>query len=214
VAREVAQLQLASRGRYAELLAVGAPNRGLAGTLEILSEILHRSVNVLSAAQRAVAPSLESWLVAGLHELWDGRLPDTVVHGDLHLGNVAWTGTGPVMFDWTDLCLSHPLPDAAHLAESAAAEAGDDPVLRGAAADAVWSAYLQPWRAAYPDVDLDAVRPRVPLAEAVFQAITYEQIYRAQPERSRWELATFVGRSIDTLVGLRNSAVTPAGEVV
>lgn len=206
VARQVAELQLASRGRRDELLAAGAPDRGLAGTLGMLGEVLHHSVDVLSPAQRAQAPSLESWLVAGLHELWDGPLPDTVVHGDLHLGNVAWTGTGPVVFDWTDLCLSHPFLDAAHLAESAAAEAGGDPTSRRAAADAVWSAYLSPWRAAYPDVDLDAVRARVPLAEAVFQAITYEQIYRAQPERSRWELATFVGRYIDTLAALRDAA--------
>ncbi|GAA2900540.1 hypothetical protein GCM10010472_68520 [Pseudonocardia halophobica] len=63
-----------------------------------------------------------------------------------------------------------------------------------------------PWRAAYPDVDLAAVRARVPLAEAVFQAITYEQIHRAQPERPRWEPATFVGRYIDILAGLRDDA--------
>jgi hypothetical protein len=52
-------------------------------------------------------------------------------------------------------------------------------------------------------VDLDAVRARLPLAEAVFRAITFEQIHRAQPEPSRWELATSVGRYLDRLAALR-----------
>jgi aminoglycoside phosphotransferase (APT) family kinase protein len=170
----------------------------------MLGEVLYRSVDVLTGAQRELAPSLESWLVTGLGELWGGPLPDTLVHGDLHCGNIAWTGGGLVVFDWTDLCLSHPFLDAQHLATSAANVAGDDPGRRRAAADAVWSAYLGPWRDAYPDADLDAVRSRVPLAEAVFQAISYEQIYRAQPEQSRWELATVVGEALETLAAMRS----------
>jgi hypothetical protein len=38
--------------------------------------------------------------------------------------------------------------------------------------------------------------------------ISYEQIYRAQPESQRWELATIVVELLDTLVAARREAAT------
>lgn len=40
-------------------------------------------------------------------------VPDTLVHGDFHPGNVAPTADGPVVFDWSDACFSAPIVDAA-----------------------------------------------------------------------------------------------------
>lgn len=193
VARRLAELQLDSRSHGDALRAAGAPDRGLDGTLAMVGEVLHHSVDALTDTQRALAPTLEPWLVERLREFWSGPLPDTLVHGDLHCANV---GRPPVIFDWTDLCLSHPFLDARHLALSAEQH---DPT----AADAVWAAYLEPWRAAYPHADLDTVRAALPVAEAAFQAVTYERLYRGQAPGSRWELATVVGRRIDQLAALR-----------
>jgi len=39
------------------------------------------------------------------------RLPSTLVHGDLHADNIARTGRGYVLFDWTDACVGHPFVD-------------------------------------------------------------------------------------------------------
>jgi aminoglycoside phosphotransferase (APT) family kinase protein len=200
-AARFAELQLASRTRLA---ALGAPDRGLESTLAMVGEVLHRSVDLLTPAQRALAPTLESWLVERLRAFWAGPLPDTLVHGDLHCANVAWTPTGPVVFDWTDLCVSHPFLDAALLAQSAAQH---DP----AAGPAVWEAYLGPWRSAYPHADLAAVRAAVPVADRIFQAISYERILRAQPVSARWELGTSVGRGIDRLAALRGPSGSPSG---
>ena len=65
---------------------------------------------------------------------------------------------------------------------------------------AVWEAYAEPWRAAYPDLDLDAVWAQVRLAEAVFQMITYENIARAQTPDTRWELSGVVTRTLERAV--------------
>jgi aminoglycoside phosphotransferase (APT) family kinase protein len=37
----------------------------------------------------------------------------SLVHGDLHLGNVAKGPGGPLIFDWTDACVAHPFLDLA-----------------------------------------------------------------------------------------------------
>lgn len=201
VARHLARLQLASLPVRETLVAAGAPARGLEATLGMLDEVLHRSVDVLPPDLRARAPSLRPWLERSVRELWDGAVPDTLCHGDLHLGNVSWVGDGPVLFDWTDACLTHPFLDARHLADSAAAEIGDDGD-REATRAAVRAAYLEVWRPVLADVDLDAVWERARVPGLVFQAITFEQIYRAQPETSRWELATVVADLLGTLLEL------------
>ena len=201
VARRLARLQIDTLGAREALRAAGAPHRGLEATLEWLHECVHASVEhpLMTEAQRAAAVAVEPRVADAVRELWGFGLPDTLSHGDLHLGNVAWVEGRPVFFDWTDACLTHPFLDAKHLADSAADEAPEeerDRIRRG-----VWEAYAEPWRQAFPDLDHDAAWARVRTAEAVFQMISYEQIYRAQPEASRWELATIVVEVLDLLVG-------------
>jgi len=82
----------------------------------------------------------------------------------------------------------------------------EEPISPEEARAAVWEAYAEVWRAAYPQVDLDAAWARVCEVERVFQMITFEQIYRVQPEGSRWELATIVVEILDKLVEARRGA--------
>ena len=199
VARRLARLQLDTLPARPALLAAGVPDRGLEATLAMLGTVVHASVDVLTDEQRARAVAIEPWLVTAVRDFWSAGLPDVLAHGDLHLGNVAWVDDGPLLFDWTDACLTHPFLDAKHLADSAASDGADDGLR-----EVVWAAYAEAWRAACPDVDLDAVWARVRVAEGVFQAVTYEQIYRAQPEGSRWELATVVGEILDKLADVRD----------
>lgn len=201
IARALADLQLATLPSVSLVRAAGAPHRGVDETLRMLAAVVHDSVDALSDEQRASYPRIEAWLADQVRGLWAAGLPDTLAHGDLHLGNVAWDG-GPIFFDWTDLCLSHPFLDVRHLADSAAEELPDsspdsspDDVRA-----AVWEAYAEPWRAAFPSVDLDDLWARTEVVNTIFQAITFEQIYRAQPPASRWELSTVVGELLDKLV--------------
>lgn len=195
IARVLARLQLDTLDDRDALLAAGAPHRGLEATLEWLHRVVHESVEqpLMTPAQRAAAVEIEPWLAEKVRDAWSHGLPDTLSHGDLHLGNVAWVDHRPVLFDWTDACLTHPFLDARHLADNAAETGGEE------ARQAVWEAYAEPWRAAYPHVDHDRAWADAYVAEAVFQMISYEQIYRAQPEGSRWELATIVVEILDLL---------------
>jgi hypothetical protein len=38
-------------------------------------------------------------------------IPDTLVHGDLHAGNIGLRGGRSVFFDWTDACVAQPFLD-------------------------------------------------------------------------------------------------------
>jgi hypothetical protein len=207
VARSLARLQLEARGTNDLLLAAGAPDRGLDGTLAGLHTCVHDSVEreLMGAELRREAVDSEEWLGDRLRELWAWGLPDTINHGDLHLGNVAWDGDRPVFYDWTDTCVSHPFFDARHLADSAAENVEEDE--REAVRAAVWEAYAGPWRAAYPHLDLDAVWAQVRLAEAVFQMVTYENIARAQTPETRWELSGVVTRTLERLCRERREAL-------
>ena len=49
-----------------------------------------------------------------IKELNDGPIPHTLIHGDLHLGNVAFDGDTIIFLDWTDASYSHPFFDAIH----------------------------------------------------------------------------------------------------
>jgi len=56
-------------------------------------------------------------------ELQEYEVPRSVVHGDLHLANVAFSGGEYVFFDWCDSCVSHPFLDIAYIfAENAKGE--------------------------------------------------------------------------------------------
>lgn len=204
VARALARLQLDTLGAHEDLRRAGAADRGLEATLAGLATVCRDSVeqHLMTEEQRAAARDLEPWLAEQCRTLWAAGLPDALNHGDLHLGNVAWAGR-PVLYDWTDGCLTHPLLDAQHLADSAAEEG--PPEQADAAREAVRAAHAEAWRAAYPSVDLDALWPTVRVVEAAFQAVTFEQLYRAQPETSRWELASVVVEILDKLAEVRTA---------
>lgn len=206
-AARLARLQLDTLDDRDVLLAAGAPDRGLAATRDGVRGVLRDSVErpLMSERQVARLRELEVWLLARVDAYWTAGLPDVLAHADLHVGNLAWVDGadgGPLLFDWTDTCLTQPLFDAWHLARSAVQETGDP-----AAADAVWAAFAPPWRAAHPDVDLDALWADTAVVEEAFQMVSYEQIYRAQPRVSRWELSEMVVEAVDRLLAAMDAAM-------
>jgi hypothetical protein len=59
------------------------------------------------AGLRAAVPGLQ----ARCAELAGHAVPPALVHGDLHLSNVARRPGGYLFFDWTDACVAHPFLD-------------------------------------------------------------------------------------------------------
>lgn len=172
-----ASAQLGSAGWLDELRAAGAPDRGLEPTLAAWKEALTTNTELggLTADERLrldeVAPEVEE----RLRELWACGFPDSLGHGDLHSGNVAFDGRHVRIFDWSDGCVTHPFLDGTHLAHwiAGADGASDDAVLQRV------RTVLAPWRDAFPRADFDRAVELAPLADLVFQTVTFDQIARA-----------------------------------
>jgi hypothetical protein len=96
-----------------DLLALGCHDRRLerlaaqAAALAVDEEALNGLTDAERAQFRAALPRLQEMCAA----LGACGVPQTLVHGDLHLNNVAISAGRYQFFDWTDACVSHPFFD-------------------------------------------------------------------------------------------------------
>ena len=111
--RRYAGLQRRSVGVTTELLADGCLDRRL-GVLEAQVDPLLDDPGAIARLTpdevtelRRLAPTLKDTC----RRLAGCGLPDTLVHGDLHPGNVARIDGELAYFDWTDACIAHPFFD-------------------------------------------------------------------------------------------------------
>jgi len=190
-ARIAAALQLRSRDHLAQIEAAGVPLRPLASTLLQFDEILAGGLELdqLTPEELAAARSVRDGVHAVLEELDSLAIPDTLVHGDLHIGNVAHDGDSLVLYDWSDAAVSHPFLDLVMLTERLPEDE------RRPAREV----YAEAWRAAYPDVDVDRGLELAVQANTIYQMVTFEQIYRSQEEESLWEMRGVVARTLRSL---------------
>lgn len=168
-----ADAQLASLQWLDELRAAGAPDRGLEPTLSAWREALatNSELDTLTGGERTALAAAVPVVESRLRALQACGFPDTLGHGDLHSGNVAHDRGGVRVFDWSDACLTHPFLDGTHLAHWVAEEGADVEDLLGRV--------LAPWRAAYPAADFDRAVELAPLADLVFQTVTFDQLARS-----------------------------------
>jgi hypothetical protein len=122
-----------------------------------------------AAALAAAVPRLQ----AACAELAGFRVPPSIVHGDLHMGNVADGPAGFQFFDWTDACIAHPFLDLPTIRRGTGfAEVDGSQELR----ERLREAYLAEWAAFEPPARLRrAWDLSVPLG-ALHQAISYRSI--------------------------------------
>ncbi|MEV7626555.1 phosphotransferase [Actinoplanes sp. NPDC089786] len=144
--------------RVDDLLAVGLPDARLA--VEPFARV--------AAGHRADVDGLGEVideLPRRLERIAACRLPDTIVHGDLHPGNARIRSGAPaVIMDWGDASVGHPADDILRLTEG----------LPGTEAEALTVAWALRWRAARPDSDpqlaAELMRPVFHLRRAVIYA--------------------------------------------
>jgi len=180
-----ARLQQATVPLLDVLLSSGAHDRRL--------PVLERQLDQLLADPDLAAglppDDRAGWLASGpaLHGLCRRLaalgVPDTLVHGDFHAGNVAVTDTAVgselVVFDWTDACIAHPFLDLPTLIDF---DAGDH-------AELLIDAYLGCWSDYAP---LDRLHEAYRIAEvlaSLHQLVSYRSI-RANTEtslRATWD---------------------------
>jgi aminoglycoside phosphotransferase (APT) family kinase protein len=193
-ARIAATTQLRSLDHLPEVRAAGVPVRSLAATLTAFDQILAGSVelDLLTTAELDAARSRRHAVHALVDELGSLGIPDTLVHGDLHPGNVAHDGDSLVLYDWSDASISHPFFDAVQLVSRLPEK--ERPATR--------DAYAEAWQAAYPALDVERALELAAAANLVYQLVTYEQISRAQGEESSWEMRGVIARMLRTLPDL------------
>jgi len=156
--------------------------------MSLFHRALRRAVPA-TPEELAAARSVRDGVHAVLEELDSLAIPDTLVHGDLHIGNVAHDGDSLVLYDWSDAAVSHPFLDLVMLTERLPEDE------RRPAREV----YAEAWRAAYPDVDVDRGLELAVQANTIYQMVTFEQIYRSQEEESLWEMRGVVARTLRSL---------------
>jgi hypothetical protein len=160
-----ARLQRSFTDSPDDLLAMSCVDRRL-GTLPHELDRLFGANPVtaqLSAEEREQLPALSKDLRESIDELASIGIPETLLHGDLHAGNIAVPDGVPIAFDWTDAAVSHPFLDLVTFL-------GDRSEL--SRSPRATDAYLAVWQDFAP---LPALRRALDLADrlgALHQAIT------------------------------------------
>jgi aminoglycoside phosphotransferase (APT) family kinase protein len=110
--------------------------------------------------------------------LSDYSVPATLIHGDLHLDNVAISDGGFTFFDWTDACVAHPFMDMFLIFNER------DEELRTRLRDT----YLELWTDFEPRGRLLELWSLCGVVHALYHAVSYQSILNHTEERSRGEL--------------------------
>jgi aminoglycoside phosphotransferase (APT) family kinase protein len=121
-------------------------------------------------------------------ELVASAIPPTLVHGDLHAGNVMRINGRFVVFDWSDACVADPFVDVLMFLT----RLPDDPGLR--------TTFRERYLDAWPGVTRSAADAYVELAEplaAMHHAVSYRGIYDAFDPGDRWLFAGALPRWIE-----------------
>jgi fructosamine-3-kinase len=63
----------------------------------------------LASEQLAALPKLRERLRETIRRIARFGIPPTLDHGDLHAGNTRLRASGPLIYDWSDGCLTLPL---------------------------------------------------------------------------------------------------------
>lgn len=150
-------------GRTDELLALGLPDWRDPALSAQITEVFERHAHELSTKDRGALNAF----IAGLPSRFTGLaacgLPDTLVHGDFHPGNLRGTDLELTLLDWGDSGVGHPLLDGAAFLSRIPAEAVEEVRTH-------WAAH---WRATIPGADPERAMALLAPIAAVRQAVIY-----------------------------------------
>jgi hypothetical protein len=104
-------LQQRALGRTDELRALGVPDRRLVTVVGRAAAVVEQWGSALERSERRSLEARLRELPARVAAIADCGVPDTLVHGDFHAGNVAGRPGDYVILDWGDSFVGHPLLD-------------------------------------------------------------------------------------------------------
>ena len=133
-------------------------------------------------------PALRDAWIAAVPRLVDAcaalvalDIPDTLVHGDLHPGNIVVSPTGPIVVDWSDAAVGNPFVDLATFLVRT-----KDRDLRRRLVDA----YVDGWDGVLPRSRLEVAGELAMTIGSLYQVATYQALLPALDEPDR---AMFTG---------------------
>ena len=176
VINRLVPLQYGMAARVEDVLAAGAPDWREGPLTTAIADVFERHAHELAPADMACVAQLISELPQRFAEVRASGVPDTLVHGDCHPGNVRIDDeTGAlVIFDWGDSGVGCPLLDYPALASQSGADAV--PIVQRMLCTA--------WRAAVPGCDperaLRAIEPIAALRQATIYRKFLDNIERAE----------------------------------
>jgi Ser/Thr protein kinase RdoA (MazF antagonist) len=149
-----------------ELLARGARDWRSGPFLTAIAQLWGRADvrSTLPPAEHAELDRLVDVLPTILDALSACGLPATLVHGDLHQGNVVDSAAGPVVLDWGDACVGHPLLDLPAFCHGL--PAADHAIIEARVVAA--------WRAALPETDPARAAALIKPLTALWKALIYQ----------------------------------------
>lgn len=179
--RRLVEITASMRGREDEILAAGAPHRPLAG----LSRDVARA---MADPAEIEGPTLDVSTLGGVLAWIDDRaewlagvgLPETLVHGDFHVWNAFGADGDPVIIDWSDAAVTHPLLDIGPWFGHPGAPG--DP-------DRAWDAWLGALAAIGPVEAVRQERDAVFGLAAAYQLVSYAGIVRNLEPANRYQLS-------------------------
>lgn len=180
-----ARVQRQTESHASHLLALGCLDRRCDVLKIHVRDLLTDEVamgirNELSLEEREGLQNALPQIEQMLDDLHESPIPPTLIHGDLHLGNVISEGEKLTFLDWSDGALGHPFLDlnSLYLLES------EDP----AAHQKLNDAYLQAWTDVLPLEDLRTLQKKGVIAGELHRAISYHRyITPGVPDKSEWE---------------------------
>ncbi len=192
VLRVFADMQIESARHAEELIALGCVDRRLDVLAVEVKDLIadDAALTELDAEEAAALYTIGSTIDARCAGLVASGLPNTVLHGDLHLGNVARVDDSYVFFDWTDASVGHPFFDLIDVFRE------EDEAVR----DALRDVYLSAWvGVASPDRLLAAWDVAQTLA-FLHHAVSYRHIAanveRGSGQELAWALPSFLRKAI------------------
>jgi aminoglycoside phosphotransferase (APT) family kinase protein len=179
--RLLVDLQISSVPDVPALFDIGLPDLRGPALIGPIRDVLGRRAGELTGSERRILDDLIADLPTRFAALAECGLPDTLVHGDFHLGNIKGNRDGRAdgftILDWGDSGVGNPMLDQLAFARFLPAD------LRPAV-DAEWS---QLWRAAVPRSDPEgAVRLLRPVT-ALREAAVYQRFLdNIEPDEHRY----------------------------
>ncbi|WP_105188196.1 phosphotransferase [Pseudoalteromonas sp. T1lg48] len=169
--QRLARLQRHSTKHLDELLQSGCLLRRIADLPEQLSDALNDSEITQDLADdfRINKDGIVLKVKLAVEKLESFDLPDTLVHGDLHIENIAQVNDKFIFFDWSDACISHPFIDGTYIYRMPEGENKEEIV----------NAYLSQWSDLADYARLRDAWDKAELVCYAHQAISYASMKKA-----------------------------------